>query len=243
DFTPVPFDDVKALHAAVTAAGGDLAAIILEPFVEREPSTEWLAAARTLCDDSGAVLIFDELKTGFRVRTGGWQEYSGVEPDLATFGKAMANGYPLAAVVGRAAVMEAATSTWISSTLASEGTALAAALAVLEWHERTDVAESLWATGREMRTAVEHAVAASGIAGVTVEGIAPMWFLRFARPERQDEFVRRALRHGVLFKRGAYNFASLAHDDAAIQAIERAASSAFVEMVEGADDDEGEADR
>ena len=79
---------------------------------------------------------------------------------------------------------------------------------------------------------MEHAIAASGIAGVSVEGIAPMWFLRFADERRQDRFVRHALRHGVLFKRGAYNFASLAHDEAAVQAVERAASSAFVEMVE-----------
>jgi glutamate-1-semialdehyde aminotransferase len=242
DFTPVPFDDVPALQAAVKAAGRDLAAVMIEPFVEREPSKEWLSAARVLCDDAGAVLIFDELKTGFRVRTAGWQEYAGVEPDLATFGKALANGYPLAAVVGRAGVMEAAERTWISSTLASEGTALAAALAVLDRHEREEVPDALWAVGREMRTVVEHAVAASGIAGVSVEGIAPMWLLRFEDPSRQDRFVRHALRHGVLLKRGAYNFASLAHDEAAVAAIERAASSAFVELMEEAERGDAERD-
>ena len=59
-----------------------------------------------------------------------------------------------------------------------------------------------------------------------------MWFLRFARPERQDEFVRRALRHGVLFKRGAYNYAAVAHDETAIAEIEAAASAALVALAE-----------
>jgi len=230
DYVAVPFDDVPALEAAVRAAGRELAAVMIEPFIEREPSAEWLAAARRLCDDADAVLIFDEIKTGFRVRTGGWQEYAGVEPDLATFGKALANGFPLAAVVGRAGVMEAVSRTWISSTLASEGTALAAALAVLERHEREEVPDALWSIGREIRTAVEHAVAASGIAGVTVEGIDPMWLLRFGDPARQDRFLRLAHAHGVLFKRGAYNFASLAHDDDTLAAIEAAASAALVEL-------------
>src|SRR5581483_10807917 len=114
--------------------GDDLAAIIIEPVIERLSSTEWMAAARRLSEERGALLIFDEIKTGFRLRTGGYQAYAGITPDLAVFGKALANGYPLAAVVGRSAVMDAARTTWISSTLAGEAVALAAAQAVLEWH-------------------------------------------------------------------------------------------------------------
>ncbi len=121
DFVEVPFDDVAALERAVAAAGRGLAAIVLEPVVHRLPSPEWCVVARRLCDDAGAVLVFDEMKTGFRLAPGGYQEYAEVEPDLAVFGKAMANGFPIAAVVGRAAIMEAATHTWISSTLAGEG--------------------------------------------------------------------------------------------------------------------------
>jgi glutamate-1-semialdehyde 2,1-aminomutase len=100
DVVRVPFDDVGALERAVAAAGSGLAAIVLEPVVERAPSIEWLQRARALCDASGAALIFDEVKTGFRVAPGGWQETSGVTPDLASFGKALANGYPLSAVCG-----------------------------------------------------------------------------------------------------------------------------------------------
>jgi glutamate-1-semialdehyde aminotransferase len=232
DFTGVPFDDVAALERAAAAAGDDLAAIVLEPVIERLPSPEWIAAARLTADRMGAVLVFDEVKTGFRLRRGGYQEYAGVAPDLAVFGKAMANGFPLSAVVGRAEVMDAARRTWISSTLAGESTALAAAGAVLDLHEKTDVCDALWRIGQEMRGAVAAAVDRSGIEGVSVHGLDPMWLLHFDDEARQLSFIERALGHGALFKRGAYNFAALAHDDRALLTIERAASSAFVEMVE-----------
>src|SRR4051812_14002131 len=142
-FVKIPFDDIPALEKAVLDAGKALAAIAIEPVVERLPSPAWIARARELADSTGAVLIFDEMKTGFRLRTGGYQEFAEVTPDLAAFGKAMANGYPLAAVVGKHDVMVAARKTWISSTLASEATALAAAGAVLDWHERADIPDSL----------------------------------------------------------------------------------------------------
>ncbi len=231
DRTEVPFDDIAALEAAAAAAGDDLAAIVLEPVVERAPSVEWLRRARTLCDERGAVLVFDEIKTGFRAAPGGWQEAAGVTPDLASFGKAMANGYPLAAVVGRRALMDAARRTWISSTLASESTALAAALAVLDWHYEADICGTLAETGREMRAAVDRAIEASGALGVQTEGIDAMWLMRWDDAARESRFVAHALQAGVLFKCGAYNYAAVAHDDAALREIERGASEAFVALV------------
>ena len=230
DFVRVPFDDIAALERAVSDAGKRLAAICIEPVIERLPSKEWIARARALCDAAGAVLIFDEMKTGFRLATGGYQQYAEVTPDLAAFGKALANGYPLAAVCGRADLMEASERTWISSTLAGEAVALAAANAVLGWHDRADVCASLWSIGKEMRDVVTAAATASGVSGVTVDGIDPMWLIRFDDPAVETAFLRAAVSHGVLFKRGAYNFAALAHDEQALQAIEAAASAAFVDV-------------
>ena len=232
DYRSVPFDDVEALEREARDAGSRLAAIIIEPVIERLPSTEWIAKARSLCDELGAALIFDEVKTGFRLRTGGYQQYADVVPDLAAFGKAMANGFPLAAVVGRRDIMEAARRTWISSTLATESTALAAANAVLDWHEQADICESLWSIGAELRAVVSAAIDAAGVEGVTVDGIDPMWHIRFEDERRQTRFLALAARHGVLFKRGAYNFAALAHDEDAIREIEKAASAAFVDLRE-----------
>jgi glutamate-1-semialdehyde aminotransferase len=232
DVARVPFGDVAALERAVADAGGALAAIVLEPVVEEAPASAWLTRARELCDATGAALVFDELKTGFRVAPGGYQEVCGVAPDLASFGKALANGYPLAAVVGQAALMESARRTWLSSTLASESTALAAALAVLDWHDEADICATLAETGREMRAAVERALAASGVHGVATAGIDPMWLLRWDDPARESRFLQHALGAGVLFKRGAYNFAAIAHDEHALAEIEAAASAAFVALAE-----------
>jgi glutamate-1-semialdehyde aminotransferase len=230
DVRRVPFDDIAALERAVSETGDRLAAVVIEPVVERLPSTEWIARARALCDTTGAALIFDEIKTGFRLRPGGYQELSGVTPDLAAFGKALANGYPLALVGGRRDLMQAARETWISSTLASESTALAAAWAVLDWHEQAEICEALASTGHDLRAGVEAAIEASGIDGVTVDGIDPMWLLRFDDAARETRFLELAAGEGVLFKRGAYNYASIAHDEETIREIEAAASAAFVAL-------------
>jgi glutamate-1-semialdehyde 2,1-aminomutase len=235
-FRAIPFDDVAALEKAVGDAGTQLAAVVIEPVIERLPSEEWVKRARELCTEKGAVLIFDEMKTGFRLATGGYQQYANVTPDLAAFGKAMANGFPIAAVCGHGDVMDAAEKTWISTTLASEVGGLAAVGAMLSWHERADICQTLWATGKEMRGVVTNALTTAGVDGVSVEGIDPMWFLRFDDGATETRFLRTAVQQGVLFKRGAYNFAAIAHDEEALQVIEQAASAAFVSLRENDED-------
>ncbi len=175
--TWIPFGDVAALDQAVDRHAADLAAVILEPLIHEIASTEWLRAARSACDRTGAVLIFDEIKTAFRIRTGGVQELLEITPDLTTLGKAMANGYPLAAVVGRAGVMEAAARTWISSTAAAESTGLAAAHAVMDWHDRVDVPARCAQAGRALRDIIGGALEAAPWAGVSAEGPDAMWRL------------------------------------------------------------------
>jgi glutamate-1-semialdehyde aminotransferase len=233
DFTPVPWGDVRALRAAAAQAGAGLAAIVLEPVVEGLPDPRWIAEAALLCEGLGAVLVFDEMKTGFRLHTGGYQAYAGVRPHLAVFGKAMANGFPIAAVVGQADVMDAARHAWISSTLAGESCALAAVGAVLDRHARMNVCRRLWRAGQQLHDALGRAIVASGITGVRVDGIAPMLLLRWDHAERESRFVQAAARHGVLVKRGAYDFAALAHDEDAIERAERGITLALGEIMDG----------
>jgi glutamate-1-semialdehyde 2,1-aminomutase len=230
DYEPVPYGDMDALRIAAERAGAELAAIVLEPVVERLPDPAWIQDARALCERLGAVLVLDEIKTGFRLRPGGWHELAGVQPHLAVFGKALANGFPLAAVVGDAAVMAAASRTWISSTLASETCALAAASAVLDRHESEDVCASLWARGTRLGAALGRAIAGAGVPGVRVDGIPPMLLLRWDDADAERRFVQAAARHGALLKRGAYDFASLAHDDAAVATVERAVGAALADV-------------
>jgi glutamate-1-semialdehyde 2,1-aminomutase len=231
-FVKIPFDDIPALEKAVFDVGKALAAIVIEPVIERLPSPAWIARARELADSAGAVLIFDEMKTGFRLRTGGYQELAEVTPDIGVFGKAVANGYPLAAVAGKREIMEAMRKTWISSTLASEATALAAAGAVLDWHEKADIPDSLASIGLDMRTVMSAVIEASGIGGVTVDGIDQMWMFRFDSTERETRFLELAAQQGVLFKRGAYNYPAIAPTDDVIREIEAAANTAFIELRE-----------
>ena len=206
-WTPVPFDDRGALEAAL--AGPELpAAIVLEPVVERAPSAAWLAGARRLASDRGAMLVFDEIKTAFRLAAGGAAERWGVVPDLAVLGKALANGFPLAAVVGRADVMARVRETWISSTLATEFVALAAAGAVLDVWGEVDVAGHIAQVGRRMLDALG---ARGAPVPYTVSGMPEMWLLRFGDDAGERRFLLACAARGVLLKRGAYDFPSLAH--------------------------------
>ncbi len=217
--TWVPFNDLDALDATVSRVVDPPAAIIIEPLVHDIASVPWLELARRLADRTGAVLIFDEVKTAFRVRTGGVQELTGVTPDLTTLGKAMANGYPLSAVVGRAAVMDAARRTWISSTAATESTGLAAAKAVLEWHERTGVPERMAASGGMLLDIIGTALSESPWVGVRADGPPVMWRLLAEAPDQLDALVAVAARYGLLLKRGAYQFGAVAHDEAALEHV------------------------
>jgi glutamate-1-semialdehyde 2,1-aminomutase len=212
-WTTVPFDDVAALERAM-GEGEPPAAVVLEPVVEHAPSPAWLLGARQLADRRGAVLVFDEIKTGFRLARGGAAERWGVRPDLAALGKALANGFPLAAVVGRADLMARVEDTWISSTLATEFVALAAARAVLETWDEVDVAGHLARVGGAVLDGLRPLSEGGRWSGC---GLPEMWFLRFQGPERERDFLLGCVRRGVLLKRGPYNFPSLAHDEAAVR--------------------------
>lgn len=124
--------------------------------------------------------------------------------------------------------------TWISSTLGGEAIALSAAMAVIERYAgEDDVCAQLAEIGAEMRRGIDAAIGASGISGVRVEGLDAMWQLRFESPDIESDFLVRAVRHGALFKRGAYNYPALAHaEEEVLTELERIVSSVFVEMLE-----------
>ena len=215
-FAELPFNDVTAAREMIRERGRQLAAGVVEPVVVAEPTREWLDALRTETQKTGAVLIFDEIKTGFRLAIGGAAERYGVRPDLAVYGKALANGFPLAAVGGRADLMAAATRTWISSTLATESVALAAARATLEVFERAAVCDHLHRIGTRMLHGLHRLQRKYPDAIAGVAGMAEMCFLHYATEEISRAVAVGCAKEGVLFKRTAYNFVSLAHDEGAV---------------------------
>jgi glutamate-1-semialdehyde 2,1-aminomutase len=212
-YRPIPFNEVEATRAAIREEGRSLAAVVVEPVIDGPPSPEWLAVLRTETERVGSVLVFDEIKTGFRLALGGAVERVGVVPDLAVYGKALANGYPLAAVAGTDAVMDGVNRTWISSTLATEFVALAAAAATLERLRELDGPGRIARLGRRFLDGLEE-LARRHPGTVVAMGVPEMAYLRFTSEAHGCRIAAECARRGVLFKRNAYNFVSVAHTDA-----------------------------
>ncbi|HLQ58396.1 MAG TPA: aminotransferase class III-fold pyridoxal phosphate-dependent enzyme, partial [Gemmatimonadales bacterium] len=181
-FAELAFNDVAAGRELIRARAPRLAAVVVEPVIVSEPTREWLQMLRVETERAGAILIFDEIKTAFRLAIGGAAQRYGVKPapDLVVLGKALANGFPLAAVGGRADLMAAASRTWISSTLATEGVSLAAARATLEVFERDDVCDHLHRIGTRLLHGLHEVQRAHASVVTGVAGIAEMCFLHYA---------------------------------------------------------------
>ena len=225
----VPFGDAQALEAAV-AGFAPVAAIVIEPVVDGAPPERWLGAARRLATSHGALLVYDEIKTAFRVAAGGIAEQSGVVPDLAVVGKALGNGMPIAAVCGARDLMEAATRTWISSTSATEHVSLAAARAVMDAYQAEPVLEHLAHAGRRLFGALETLAREYHDVVRGVAGLPQLCYLDFVTEELSGRVAREAARRGLLFKRNAYNFVSLAHGDEEIEAVTQRLAEAMAEV-------------
>ena len=151
-----PFSFNRLDQLETIASNYDLAAVKMEVQRSTPPDEGFLEAVRALCSRRGIVLIFDECTSGFRETFGGLHLKYGVEPDLAMFGKAMGNGYAITAVIGRQAVMEAAQTTFISSTFWTERIGPSAALKTLDVMERESSWEQITATGLQLRQYWQH---------------------------------------------------------------------------------------
>ncbi len=222
---PFPYGDLAALESIFEARGPQVAAIVMEPVKTQLPEPGYLAAVRDLAHRHGALLIFDELVTAFRLAPGGAQEAFGVEPDLACLGKAMGNGMPLSALTGREAVLRSIANVGYGLTFRGETLSLAAAKACLEVLATEPVTQHLDRVGRNLIAGFEEAVRTTG---VPAELIGPTCRLDISFGPSgslsalglQTLFVQELLRHGVL-SNGSL-LASYAHDDAAVEQTVRA---------------------
>ncbi len=167
---PFHYNRLDELEQIVSANPGELAAIVMEPVRNTEPAPGFLESVRSLALNSGAVLIFDEVTAAFRMNTGGAHLRYGVTPDMAVFAKAISNGYPMAAIIGRGDVMKAAQDSFISSTYWTERIGPAAALATIRKHRRLDVPRQLDKIGRLVQAGWSAAAAGAGLP-ITVSGL------------------------------------------------------------------------
>jgi glutamate-1-semialdehyde aminotransferase/spore coat polysaccharide biosynthesis protein SpsF (cytidylyltransferase family) len=191
--TRVPFG--SQLHPDSFA---DCAAIIVEP----EGGPEYLRYLRELCDQHGIVLIFDEVITGFRFDLGGAQQLFGVTPDLACFGKAMANGMPLSAIVGRRDIMkmmEPPDNIFYSGTMFGETLSLAAGIATIAKLEREDIIPKLWGCGSHLSNCVDDLIEAKGLNDfIATSGRAPFVRVVFKDDKIAALFRREMVASGTL---------------------------------------------
>ena len=228
----VPYNDLDAVRKVFKQYPGEVAALIMEPAGAVEPAPDYLAELKELVHANGAVLIFDEIVTGFRFAAGGAQEYFGVTPDLAAFGKAMGNGMPIAAVVGKAALMNEMEEIFFSSTFGGEALSLAAAIATVDKIKREPVVQKLWQSGKALADGAKLLIAKHGLQGVIgLQGLAPWTLLAFSdAPSARKEaiktlFIREMLARGVLM--AASHNVSYAISETDIAAVLRAYEGAM----------------
>ncbi len=212
------YNDIESLHELFKQWPEQIAAVILEPMNVAEPKDGFLEKVKESARRQGAVLVFDETITGFRYANGGAQEYFGVTPDLATFGKGLANGYPLSAIAGKAEIMKLLEEVFFSFTFGGETLSLAASLASMSKLQREPVIETLRRQGQKVLEGVQQLIAKHRVDEVLSISGHPSWtFLHFrdARGyslwEFKTLFMQEVLARGFLTF-GTHNM-SYAHSD------------------------------
>ena len=228
--------DPNDLVALVNAIGDKLAAVVVDP-VQLRPPAAAVAAVRLaqVVRDKGALLIFDESKTGFRVHLGGVQALYGMTADLTVLSKALANGLPLAAVLGRAELIAQARQARIKGTFCSETTAIAAAVATVETLQAADAPRTLNMLGTQLLDGLTDAIRSANLQG-QIAAVPYHWpcmpYVHFTEDSQmlRDAFYAGMLQRGVLMLRDHMNYISLALTHSDIEAIILAASDVLSEL-------------
>src|SRR5216683_209723 len=174
----IEYNNLPALESALSRRGPDVACVIMMPLEVELPRPGFLAAARALTHRHGALFILDEVRSGFRLALGGAQQYFGVRADLVALSKAMANGHPISAVVGRRDVLDATRRVSLSSLFFRSGDGMAAALATIGIIRDGNVIDVLWERGRQLLAGLRQAAARRGVP-VELVGLPPMPFQVF----------------------------------------------------------------
>jgi len=197
------YNDLSSLEDLFRAYPDELAAVILEPMNVAYPEDGFLEGIRELTENHGTLLVFDETITGFRFANGGAQQLFGVVPDLATFGKGLANGYPLAALTGRADIMRMLEDVFFSFTMGGETLSLAAAKAVLDKLQRDNVVDQLRSQGEKVIRGIQSLVERHGVGEIISVSGHPSWsFLNFSGAGEYSVWQVRTLFLQEVFARG-----------------------------------------
>ena len=233
---PFTYGDVDELTALLEAHAGELACIIMEPMRSDEPPPGYLEKVRELASHYGVVLIFDEVSSGFRVALGSAQEYTGVTPDMSVFAKAISNGYPMGAVVGKREFMAPAQQMFISSAYWDDNIGVAASLATLRELERRDAVGHFQRIGTFFKEQIDAAAAAVGL-DASCEGVAAHPRIRLGAEDAATTakvhtlFIQENARRGVILATG-FMF-NCAHGEAEVEQTAAVVRESFAVIAEG----------
>jgi len=230
---PFHYNRIDQLKAIVGANPGKLAAIVMEPQRGAKPEPGFLEEVRDIARETAAVLVFDEITTGFRMTNGGIHLTLNVNPDIAVFAKAMANGYAMSAVIGTEAVMQAAQSSFISSTNWTERIGPVAAIATINKYRKNNVAAHLIDIGERVVDGWKRAALATGIK-LHTSGLPSLCHFTF---EHEKELVLTTLFTQIMLEKGylAYNQfkPSFAHTNQHVDNYLKEVQAAFDTLVNG----------
>jgi glutamate-1-semialdehyde aminotransferase len=200
----VSYGEISEIERAIDNLKDDVAAIIIEPFTRNLPSLDYLSSLRRICTQKGIILIFDETVTGFRVSINGAQGLTGITPDLSCFGKGIANGYPLSALVGKKEIMELMSEVFLSGTFGGDTISLAAAKYTIEKYLKNDVAGALSRKGLYFKEQLNKSMSESSKEIFSLTGHPSWLFHNWRLPNEIDlnviktYFLQEILKKGVL---------------------------------------------
>lgn len=197
------YNEISSLEEIFSRYPGQVAAVIMEPVSVDLPQDNFLEKVRELTHANGAVLIFDEMVTGFRLARGGAQEYFGVTPDMACFGKALANGFPLSAVAGQRDLMQLFDEIFFSFTFGGETVSLAAANATMQTLLDKDVIGVLWEQGERLQEGFNVLAAGLGVSRYfSCKGLSPRTVIGINAPEGIDPLLIKGILQQEMIRRG-----------------------------------------
>lgn len=224
---PFNYNDIDAFNQLIEQYQGRIAAVVMEPIRNVYPKNNFLQTIRKVTKEQNVLLAIDEISSGFRLNCGGAHLNLGITPDIAVLAKAISNGYPLAAIIGKKEIMESAQQTFISSTYWTERVGLCAAIATINKYQENHVEKHLSIIGKSVQDGWNQLAKANNL-NIEVSGIFPMGHFEFKYDNPllyKTIFTQEMLKKGYLATTAFY--ASFAHTENIIKGYLEAVSEVF----------------
>lgn len=220
DVVPFIYNDLNSLEDVVKKYRGNIAAVIMMPLETTHPQKGFLEAIRKITLEEGIIFIFDEIRSGFRLAIGGAQEYYGVTPDMATFSKAIANGYPLACVVGTKEVMSAATQSFISATFIPNSLEMIASFETINILEEKKAVYHFFKIGSLLQNGLKKVIEELALEGsIQVTGVPVLPYMEFLNDDKKkrnrlkNRFFVETTSRGIFLHPNHHWFTCLSHSE------------------------------